>query len=209
MKMNSWLVKVPGSWNIWLMRYIIPQTQLPGDSSRDLLIPDCWRSRLQPLSSGHVFTRHPKKATKTQNCQVVFHVNDYQLSSRISWLPPPIFAVERTHPRHPLPPPEKVWLDPKNIPIKHRSPQEVFAWMSRVTTKIIHPGPDSQIGRGQPTNGRLFFGHILAAQSCPKVRLVKAPGDLIWELGGGWVPPTLLGGSSQDGRKWLGWAPHL
>ena len=34
--------------------------------------------------------------------------------------------------RHPGPPPEKVWLDPKTY-LKHRSPQEVFAWMSRVS----------------------------------------------------------------------------
>ena len=30
-------------------------SQVPGDSIRDLFIPDRWRSRLQPLSSGHFF----------------------------------------------------------------------------------------------------------------------------------------------------------
>ncbi len=34
----------------------------PGDSSRDLLIPDCWRSRLQPLKGSRVYN-HPKKGT--------------------------------------------------------------------------------------------------------------------------------------------------
>ena len=43
--------------------------QIPGDSSRDLFIP--WRSRLQPLSLGHVFIhRAPKKSQNSQNCQV-------------------------------------------------------------------------------------------------------------------------------------------
>ena len=33
-------------------------------------------------------------------------------------------------------PPEVWYLDPKNIPSKHRSPQEVFAWMS---TEFYNP----------------------------------------------------------------------
>ena len=46
----------------------------PGDSSRDLFIPKRWVCHDSPLSSGHVFTHHPKKVTKTQNCQV--HVTE-------------------------------------------------------------------------------------------------------------------------------------
>ena len=38
--------------------------------------------------------------------------------------------VGLSYPRHPGPPSKEVWLD--HTPIKHRSPQEVFAWMSRV-----------------------------------------------------------------------------
>ena len=54
------------------MQYVyIP---LVGDSSRDLLIPDRWRSPFQPLSLGHVFTHHPKKVTKSQNCQVYIYI---------------------------------------------------------------------------------------------------------------------------------------
>ena len=36
----------------------------PGDSIRDLFLPDRWRSPFQPLSSGHVFTHHPKRSRK-------------------------------------------------------------------------------------------------------------------------------------------------
>ena len=37
------------------------------------------------------------------------------------------------YPRHPVTPKLRfgIYLDPKNIPLKHCSPQEVFAWMSR------------------------------------------------------------------------------
>ena len=41
---------------------------LPGDSSRDLFIPDCWRSRLQPFQRGHV--NSPSQKGHQQNCQV-------------------------------------------------------------------------------------------------------------------------------------------
>ena len=42
---------------------------LPGDSSRDLFISDCWRSRLQPLSSGHVNSPSQKRSP-FQTCHV-------------------------------------------------------------------------------------------------------------------------------------------
>ena len=44
---------------------------LPGDSSRDLFSPKprAGHDSQQPLSSGHVFTHHPKKVTNSQNCQ--------------------------------------------------------------------------------------------------------------------------------------------
>ena len=40
------------------------------------------------------------------------------------------------NPRHPLPSPKVRYLDPKNIASKHRSPREVFAWMSRVCSPL-------------------------------------------------------------------------
>ena len=50
---------------------IQPTHQLPGDSIRDLFIPKRWRSRLQPLSSGHVNSLTiPKRSRFLQNCQV-------------------------------------------------------------------------------------------------------------------------------------------
>ena len=44
--------------------------EAPGDSIRDLFIPDRWRSltRLKKVT----WTHHPKKVTNSQNCQVPF-----------------------------------------------------------------------------------------------------------------------------------------
>ena len=46
---------------------LLKERYLPGDSVRDLLMPDGWRSRLQPLKGSRELTI-PKRVTK--NCQV-------------------------------------------------------------------------------------------------------------------------------------------
>ena len=43
----------------------------PGDSIRDLFSPDGRRSPFQPLSSGHVFTHHPKKVTNAESPGII------------------------------------------------------------------------------------------------------------------------------------------
>ena len=65
--------------------------QRPGDSIRDLTVSPSWRSRLQPLSSGHVFTHHPKKVTFSQNCQGEF---DLHRTTQAAWPSPDLQLVE-------------------------------------------------------------------------------------------------------------------
>ena len=68
---NRWVdhirITLSSSWNLKAKKNA-EKKRPPGDSIRDLLIPDRWRSPFQPLSSGHLYN-HPKMGT-----------------SRITWL---------------------------------------------------------------------------------------------------------------------------
>ena len=70
--------------SIWSSKKGTSIFQFPGDSIRDLFIPDRWRSRFT-IEKGHVFTHHPKRVTAWITRLVFFFQSDRRWAEISRW----------------------------------------------------------------------------------------------------------------------------
>ena len=107
-------------------------SQATENQGRVLLRDDYTRSKHSWLEFSH--HSDGMKTGKDGDFHGVFKL---LVSGRVMDDAPPLRCDERLYPRHPVPPQLRSYdLTPKNIPIKHRSPREV--WLDVKGYKLMH-----------------------------------------------------------------------